>query len=216
VEAGKYLPFLCQRLCTDSNQTTGEEQQIWRNRTEGFLKAALVFFTGANATDTNRTVMYEAACERSVPGEPMSCNTDQRSFKAYLSRWLAATTLLAPWTADTIMPLLQNSALAAAQSCSGGSDGVTCGNKWWVAGWDGLYGVGEQISALEVIQSNLVVRSRGPLSDATGGTSGGDPNAGSGSVNGAPKEAGDVSPSDRKGAIALTVMLVFITLGAAW
>jgi len=146
----------------------------------------------------------------------MSCNTDQRSFKAYLSRWLAATTLLAPWTADTIMPLLQSSALAAAQSCSGGSDGVTCGNKWWVAGWDGLYGVGEQMSALEVIQSTLVVRARGPLSGATGGTSRGDPSAGSGSVKGAPKEASDLSPSDRKGAIALTIMLVFIMLGTAW
>jgi mannan endo-1,6-alpha-mannosidase len=189
---------------------------MWRNRTEGFLQAALVFFTGTNGTDTNRTIMFEAACERNVPGAPLSCNTDQRSFKAYLSRWLAATTLLAPWTADTIMPLLQSSALAAAQSCSGGSDGVTCGNKWWVTGWDRLYGVGEQMSALEVIQSNLVARARGPLSGATGGTSRGDPSAGSGSVNGVPQEAGDVSPSDRKGAIALTVMLVLIMLGTAW
>jgi mannan endo-1,6-alpha-mannosidase len=69
---------------------------------------------------------------------------------------------------------------------------------------------------LEVIQSNLVARARGPLSGATGGTSRGDPSAGSGSVNGVPQEAGDVSPSDRKGAIALTVMLVLIMLGTAW
>lgn len=189
---------------------------MWRNRTEGFLKAALVFFTGTNGTDTNKTIMFEAACERNVPGAAMSCNVDQRSFKAYLSRWLAATTLLAPWTADTITPLLRSSALAAAQSCSGGSDGVTCGNRWWVTGWDGQYGVGEQMSALEVIQSNLVAQARGPLSGATGGTSKGDPSAGSGDVSGRPKEADALSLSERKGAIALTVMLVIMMIGAAW
>lgn len=53
----------------------------------------------------------------------------------------------------------------------GWNDGVTCGHKWWVEGWDGQYGVGEQMSALEVIQSNLVERVKGPLSSETGGTS---------------------------------------------
>lgn len=195
-------------------QTTGETQQMWRNRTEGFLKAALVFFTGSNNTETNKTIMFEAACERGPPGTDQGCNVDQRSFKAYFSRWLAATVLLAPWTADTIMPLLRTSALAAAQSCSGGSDGVTCGTKWWVPGWDGQYGVGEQMSALEVIQSNLVVRAKGPLSNSTGGTSRGDPSAGSG--HGGPPPLHDLNPKDRKGAIALTVILVLTMLGTAW
>lgn len=196
------------------SQTTGETQQIWRNRTEGLLKAALVFFTGFNNTETNKTIMFEAACERGPPGGDQGCNVDQRSFKAYFSRWLAATTQLAPWTADTIMPLLRTSALAAAQSCSGGTDGVTCGTKWWVSGWDGQYGVGEQMSALEVIQSNLVARVKGPLSNATGGTSKGDPSAGSG--YGGPPPLHDLNPRDRKGATALTVVLVLAMTGTAW
>ena len=196
------------------SQTTGETQQIWRNRTEGLLKAALVFFTGFNDTETNKTIMFEAACERAPPGGDQGCNVDQRSFKAYFSRWLAATTQLAPWTADTIMPLLRTSALAAAQSCSGGTDGVTCGIKWWVPGWDGQYGVGEQMSALEVIQSNLVARVKGPLSNATGGTSKGDPSAGTG--HGGPPPLHDLNPRDRKGAIALTVVLVLAMTGTAW
>lgn len=201
-------------MYANADQTTGATQQLWRNRTEGFLKASLAFFTSTNGNDTNKTTMFEASCERNVPGQAMSCNTDQLSFKAYLSRWLAATTLLAPWTADTIMPLLRSSALAAAQSCSGGSDDVTCGTKWWVEGWDGQWGVGQQMSALEVIQSNLVARAQGPLSVSTGGTSKGDPGAGMG---GGPKHfEGDMSSRDRKGAIALTVVLVFTTLGAAW
>lgn len=163
--------------------------------------------------------MYEATCERNTGGqggEP--CNTDQRSFKAYLSRWLAATTLLAPWTADTIMPLLRASALAAAQSCSGGSDDVTCGNRWWAEGWDGLWGVGEQMSALEVIQSNLIGGVKGPLSSTTGGTSKGDASAGGGQ-DGVPTEGisvDDLSKHGRHGAIALTVVLILAMLGAAW
>ena len=87
--------------------------------------------------------MIEEACERNPVGKSY-CDTDQLSFKAFLSRWMTVTTKLCPWTAPTIMPYIQASALAAAQSCSGGRDGVTCGNKWWVTGWDGLYGVGQQ------------------------------------------------------------------------
>jgi len=210
-------PFTCVLLSVRKltiSQTTGETQQMWRNRTEGLLKAALVFFTGFNNTETNKTIMFEAACERSPQDGDQGCNVDQRSFKAYFSRWLAATVQLAPWTADTIMPLLRTSALAAAQSCSGGSDGVTCGTKWWVPGWDGQYGVGEQMSALEVIQSNLVARAKGPLSNATGGTSRGDPSAGGG--HGGPPPLHDLNPRDRKGAIALTVVLVLAMTGTAW
>jgi mannan endo-1,6-alpha-mannosidase len=187
---------------------------MWRNRTEGFLKAALVFFTGFNNTETNRTTMFEAACERSPQDDTQGCNTDQRSFKAYFSRWLAATTQLAPWTADTIIPLLRSSALAAAQSCSGGTDGVTCGTRWWVPGWDGRYGVGEQMCALEVIQSNLVAQAKGPMSGSTGGTSKGNPSAGSG--HGGPPPLDHLSSKDRQGAIALTVILIFTMLGMAW
>jgi len=161
--------------------------------------------------------MYEAACERNAPGTPTYCNVDQRSFKAYLSRWLAATAVLVPWTRDTITPLLRASAIAAAQSCSGGLDGVTCGNKWWVEGWDGIYGVGEQMSALEVIQSNLMTTITGPLSDTNGGTSKGDTGAGGGEVRVPDGYHGDdMSARDRKGALALTVILVLATLSTAW
>jgi mannan endo-1,6-alpha-mannosidase len=205
---------------------------VWRNRTEGeffycedpykptetnkiqkgLLKSSLIFFTGEN-----KTIMFEVGCERNPPDSEGRCNVDQRSFKAYLSRWLAATSILAPWTSEMITPLLRDSALAAAQSCSGGTDGVTCGLKWWVEGWDGDYGVGEQMSALEVIQSNLISRVKGPLSDADGGTSKGDAGAGGGET-GIPEgyRGDDLSAKDRKGAAALTVVLVLATLGAAW
>jgi mannan endo-1,6-alpha-mannosidase len=160
--------------------------------------------------------MFEAGCERNPPNTAASCNVDQRSFKAYLSRWLAATSILAPWTGELIIPLLRDSALAAAQSCSGGTDGVTCGLKWWFEGWDGEFGVGEQMSALEVIQSNLISRVQGPFSGANGGTSKGDASAGGGEPGIPPPGHEQLSPKDRKGATALTAVLVLVTLGTGW
>lgn len=71
------------------------------------LDAAIKIFFYPNQT------MYEVACEPSH-----NCNIDQQTFKAYLSRWLAASVKVAPWTRESIMPLLAASAQAAAQSVS--------------------------------------------------------------------------------------------------
>jgi mannan endo-1,6-alpha-mannosidase len=106
--------------------------------------------------------------------------------------------------------------MAAAQSCTGGNDGVTCGHKWWFDGWDGEYGVGEQMAALEVVQSNLVERAKGPLSSETGGTSKGDPGAGQGGDEGVQVVPTGVTRADRIGAGILTAILGIATLAAAW
>ena len=119
--------------------------------------------------------MYETACEPYG-----TCDTDQLSFKAYLSRWMAASTQVAPFIYDSVMLKLQASAAAAAQQCSGGPTATMCGQKWTHgAAWDGTSGVGQQMSALEVIQSNLVKNNTPPVTAATGGTSKGNPAAGS-------------------------------------
>ena len=176
---------------------------MWESRVQGILNAATrAFFQGGS-------VMYESACEPAG-----NCNTDQRSFKAYLGRWMAATTKVAPWTHDTIMPLLQSSATAAATSCSGGDDGNTCGMRWTTGNWDGASGVGEQMSALEVIQSNLIDTVRGPVSNGTGGISMGDPSAGTGGDVAVPLE--QITTADRAGAGIVTALLLVGLLGGAW
>jgi mannan endo-1,6-alpha-mannosidase len=96
--------------------------------------------------------LYEFACE-----PENVCNNDQFSFKAYMSRWLAKSAIVAPYIMSEVRTLLTRSASAAAQSCSGGADGVTCGSKWYINGYDGSYGVGQQLSALETIQSLLLL-----------------------------------------------------------
>jgi mannan endo-1,6-alpha-mannosidase len=125
----------------------------WKERTSGFLEHAeqLFFKPYDNATD----IMYEWACETGESGR--HCNLDQQSFKAYLSRFMAKTAIMAPFTKDTITKYLKASAVGAAKSCSGGTDGTTCGSKWYTGAWDGTSGVGQQLSALEVTQSLLMI-----------------------------------------------------------
>jgi mannan endo-1,6-alpha-mannosidase len=156
--------------------------------------------------------MQEQACE-----DINTCDTDQLSFKAYTSRWLAATTQLAPFTASTIQPLLKSSAMAAAQQCSGPNN--ECGFKWTQgAKWDGTTGVGQQMSALEVIQANLVTQAKSIVSNSTGGTSIGNPNAGSGSA----ESMADLMPeipvtqTGRAAAGVLTVAIVSSVIGSTF
>lgn len=128
---------------------------LWQERATGLLTAAAFsFFTPfPNASD----IMYEPACEKATV-----CNNDQLSFKAYLARWLATSTQMIPDTTDAVMKLLRSSALAAVGACSGGSDNQTCGTKWYVGGWDGTSGVGQQLAALEAVQGLLVNSTESP------------------------------------------------------
>ncbi|EEB07469.1 mannan endo-1,6-alpha-mannosidase [Schizosaccharomyces japonicus yFS275] len=145
---------------------TGSE--VWKNRTSGFVdKAAEMFFY--------EYIVYEPACEVSA-----TCNYDQTSFKGFLCRFMAYTAMLAPFTRETIEPYLKTTARAAATACSGGYDGVTCGNQWWWNNgtWDGLYGLGEQMSALEAIVAVPFMDAAPLYTHANGGSSTGDNMAG--------------------------------------
>ena len=194
---------LCKTSLTRS-KTNGSA--LWQTRVQGILDAADVFFT-------NNSVMYEVACEPNG-----KCDVDQKSFKAYLARWMAATTKMAPFTYDNVMAKLQASAQAAAEQCSGGADGNTCGLQWTMGStYDGSFGVGEQMSALEVIQSNLISKVVGPVTNNTGGTSQGDPSAGTGGDSNAPGIAQDpITTGDRVGAGFLTSLILVSVLGGAW
>ena len=185
------------------NYTNGSD--IWRDRLTNMINATSLFFVN--------NVMTEQACER-----PNNCNTDNFSFKAYLSRWLAATTKLAPFTFDTIMPLLRSSAQAAVAQCTGGASNTMCGMRWTDNGkWDGSMGVGQQMGVLEVVQANLVEQSAGPVTNSTGGTSRGDPSAGTGGTNPAkPLNESRIKGSDRAGAGILTTLVLVGLVGGVW
>lgn len=152
--------------------------------------------------------MTEVACESNG-----KCNVDQQSFKAYLSRWMAATTKVAPFTIDLLIPKLKASAQAAALQCSGPNN--ACGLRWTKgAEYDGTTGVGEQMAAMEVFQTLLIGDSPGPANNVTG-TSKGDPSAGT-------KPDKDIAPlseitaGDRIGAGFMTTIILLGILGGAW
>jgi mannan endo-1,6-alpha-mannosidase len=161
--------------------------------------------------------MYERACET-----VNTCMVDQRSFKAYLARWMAATTQMAPFTYDFIMPKLRASAAAAAKTCTGGNTGTSCGLKWTEQQWDGSKGIGEQMSAMEVFQSNLITKVAPPVTNSTGGTSKGNPSAGS--EGDGPPGAGPlpkiytdpITTGDRAGAGILTTLVLVVFIACTW
>lgn len=129
------------------NYTNGSA--IWEERTSGLLRATIRnFYSLPNATN----ILFEQACE-----PHNTCNNDQYSFKAYASRYLAKTAVLAPYTLPAIRTLIEVSAQAMAQACSSGVDNVTCGQKWYVGGFDGNAGIGQQMSALEACQALLPI-----------------------------------------------------------
>jgi mannan endo-1,6-alpha-mannosidase len=134
------------------NYTNGSS--IWVRRTFGFLDATATFFSPfLNSSN----VMFEAQCELSS-----TCNVDQVSMKAYLARWLADTSILAPFTAGRVGALLRASALGAAAACTAGPYGNTCGSKWYINNSDGTSGLGQQLSAAEVIYALLVNETEPP------------------------------------------------------
>ena len=129
---------------------------------------------------------------------------------------MAASLKVAPWLESSIRPYLITSAKAAAAQCNGGSDGVTCGTKWTVSTWDGSYGVGQQMCALEVIQSTLIDNVQGPLSNTTGGTSQGDASAGTAGDGNPSQPQTAITTGDKAGAGILTALILIGLLGGAW
>lgn len=183
------------------------ESKVWKDRLDGLVKGSQVFFTG-----DNKDIMTEVACE------PVNrCNTDQQSFKAYLSRWLAVATQWAPDTYKTIYPYIQASAAAALKQCTGGSNGRMCGLKWNDNGkYDGSTGVGQQMAALEIVLATTIKSRKSPLTAANGGTSQGNAGAGSSDI-GRTDPLPVLSPintGDRAGAAILTIAILLGIFGA--
>ncbi|WEW61440.1 glycoside hydrolase family protein [Emydomyces testavorans] len=183
------------------NYTKGGD--VWKQRLDGLIDASGIFFS-----KDPPNVMTEVACEGNG-----KCNVDQRSFKAYLSRWMAMTIKIAPYTRDKLLPRIQASAKAAALQCNGPDN--ACGLRWTMgASYDGSTGVGEQMAALEVIQSNLIDFVEGPANNKTG-ISKGNPAAGTGK-DPTISTLGAITTGDRVGAGFLTSLVLLGILGGAW
>ncbi|KAF2469144.1 glycoside hydrolase [Lindgomyces ingoldianus] len=95
----------------------------WSDRAKGFLGAAEKSFVRNGG-------LFEQKCE----GDG-SCNTDQKSFKAALARWMGASATLLPELAGDVQKIIGQ----AARAVSGG----------WTQSW----GPGEQLAALDMVDA---------------------------------------------------------------
>jgi mannan endo-1,6-alpha-mannosidase len=148
-------------------------------------------------------VAVEPSCE-----DHNTCTTDMLSFKGYIHRWYSTVTRLAPFTADTILPVLRNSAQAAVKQCTGGDLGRQCGFKWLSGKFDGNVGAGQEMNVLGAVSSLLIDNVGGPVGTDTGGTRKGDPNAGAGTQDVNKTPTGPVTGGDRAGAAILTIVML--------
>ncbi|KAF3926983.1 hypothetical protein ABW20_dc0109292 [Dactylellina cionopaga] len=194
------------------NFTDGDA--YWKQQIDSILTA-----TYATFFDPETGAIKEIQCQDSN-----TCNSDQPSFKAYLSRWMGYTAQVAPYTYNDIMPRLRKNAQLAAATCIGQPGGTACGLKWNIgAQWDGMYGLGEQLSAMEVIQNTApFVAPVGYIRDANnGGTSKSNP-SGTGTRGGVHDRFSEYLPyrltnynitaADRVGAVIITLIII-LTFG---
>ncbi|KAJ5595454.1 Six-hairpin glycosidase [Penicillium hispanicum] len=199
-----YLPAIFMHGAANMyNHTKGST--VWKKRLAGIVGALSPFYP-------NHDGVMAQPCEVGA-----KCDLNQRSFKAYLSRFMAATIPLAPFTEGTLTSKLNNSAIAAAQQCNGPDN--ACGQQWTErTKYSGLTGIGEQMSAMEAFKALLVHTqdAPAPVTQSTGGTSQGNSAGGSGSGSGSSDsgnvETRDITTGDRAGAGILTFLGASVSL----
>ncbi|KAI5860830.1 glycoside hydrolase family 76 protein [Durotheca rogersii] len=176
------------------------QSQIWEERVTGLLDGIeRLFFQNGTA--------YEISCEGGI------CNTDMLSFKGYLHRWVATATQVAPFIRARVMGLLRTSAAAAAAQCTGGANGRMCGFHWTSGVFDDRVGAGQQMNVLAALSTLLINDTDAPVTNTTGGTSRGDPTAGSRGIS-LPHDEPPTT-GDRAGAGVLTAFVLATTIGGA-
>ncbi|KAJ9148872.1 Mannan endo-1,6-alpha-mannosidase [Pleurostoma richardsiae] len=181
------------------NYTNGSS--VWADHLTNLVNRTLdVFFPDG--------IAVEVACELD---STVQCTADMLSYKGYLHRWLAMTTKMAPFISTTLMPVLETSAKGALTACN--TDG-TCGFRWTTGSYDGDTGAGQQMNALGAIMSLLITLEdvTDPVTAVKGGTSTGNPDAGSGSSSSSSSSddiaTRKITTGDRAGAGILTALVL--------
>ncbi|KAK6197745.1 hypothetical protein LQW54_010583 [Pestalotiopsis sp. IQ-011] len=180
------------------------ETDTWKNRVESLTNSiATTFFTDG--------IMWELPCEATAT----SCNNDQRMFKGFLSRWMAGAVKMAPALIyDTVMPLLQTTAVAVAEHCVShtsdfkGHAGTACTFSWYDdSTYEDSTGVGEQMNAMSVMYTMLIDDSIVPYTTTTGGSSSANIDGGASSSS-KYQYLRDITTADKVGAGIVTTLIM--------
>ncbi|PFH55576.1 hypothetical protein XA68_18021 [Ophiocordyceps unilateralis] len=176
------------------------EDPVWKTRTEKLVKYGLKTFFP-------KGVALEIACE--TVG---TCTTDMITFKGFMHRWYSVITQIAPSTYEAVAPVLNSSTAAAIKQCYGADYGRQCGFRWAAGEYDGRTGAGQEMNVLAAVSSQLLFLGHKasrlpppPVTARTGGTSQGDPNAGSGGDH-VSEPMRPITTADRAGAGILTIV----------
>lgn len=115
--------------------------------------------------------------------------------------------------------MLQQSAKGAAAQCSGGANGTTCGSDWSSSAWDGTQGLGQDLSALNIIVANLpyagrLATSNGTASEAGTGGSGDDNNAGGSNSTGGGAAEGASDAASTANHVAVSSLALAVAIGS--
>ncbi|KAI1450629.1 glycoside hydrolase family 76 protein [Annulohypoxylon stygium] len=178
------------------NHTNGDDD--WKERVQGLVSRTLeVFFPNG--------VAFETACEKNN-----TCTTDIFFFKSFLNRGLSSAIAKAPFTSETILPVLKSSAKAAAAQCTGGSNGRLCGFSWSSGKFDNQTGPAQQMAVLNAL-AGLLPAGGSVASNSTG--------TNTGSSSGAAQDSSSSgTPASGAGTQAVTtggLMVAFSTLLAS-
>nr|OQO17197.1 hypothetical protein B0A51_17905 [Rachicladosporium sp. CCFEE 5018] len=181
----------------------------------GFVATANTTFT-----DNDNGIISEVAC-----APQKTCNTDQLAFKAVLARALAQTAYFSPFSSSladpaALLSLIQRSAKGATLQCQVNKGALQCGSNWASSYYDGIEGLGQDLSVLNILLAALPQKDIGTsatASNATNSTSAGNGTA-TGSSGGASGTATPVPANDANGVQAsgfalLAVLTCLIALG---
>ncbi|KAI0190954.1 mannan endo-1,6-alpha-mannosidase DCW1-like protein [Xylaria flabelliformis] len=185
------------------NTTNGNS--TWKARVQGMADGIKRVFFAQNG------IAFEPSCEP----PPGKCNSDMQSYRGFMHRWMANSIQMAPFLYDELMPTLKTSAAAGVKQCTGGANGRMCGFHWTSGVYDGLTGAGLQMNVLGALTALVMPTVDPPLTNTTGGTSKGNPDAGQDKTQ-LPTFA-PITTGDKAGASILTILIITGALSAfAW
>ncbi|KAJ5110945.1 endo mannanase GH76 family [Penicillium argentinense] len=155
----------------NNDKTDGKDK--WKTALNGLFNTSQIFFP----EKYGGKIMSEVTCE------PQELCNDEILFKGLFAQDLSLIAQVAPYTESNIIPLLQGSAVAAAKSCTGGTNDDLCGIKWYKSEYDGRSGFEQQLSATSILMTNMIAFGKqAPATQATAskpasGTSTGSPSS---------------------------------------
>ncbi|WPV13920.1 Mannan endo-1,6-alpha-mannosidase DCW1 [Fulvia fulva] len=195
IDAGAYMTNITQ--FSSLSNATFWDFTLWLT----ISTASRIFVDqAASANSLGRSILYEVACQPSD-----NCYVDQKAYRTRLARAMGNARHLAYQSShsvngtgvnayiERITSILQTSATAAASQCTGGEIGTACGSDWVSREFDGSTGLGEDLSALEVILANLPAGQVRTADGARNGTGTSESGTENGTQTSSADEAGSTS-----------------------